>query len=237
MKKLGVLSLIVLASSLISSCSMTEKSGRYEGARESKIEQLRLSSRVQDSKIVLQKLITGADASIPEKLTQNSTCVAVLPGVLKAAFIAGGRYGKGIATCRDQNAAWSQPFFISLTAGSVGWQIGAQSTDLVLFFVGANAQETLMKNNITLGGDISIAAGPVGRSAQGNTDFSKTGIYAYAASQGLFAGLSLEGAVLQADQSANREYYGESISPRAIMLGDSKLEQSKEAKEFLALLP
>lgn len=222
---------------IISGCAASDRSPGYEGARETRIEQLRLSTRVQDARTVLQHLTTGADASIPDKLTKNASCVAVLPGVLKAAFIAGGRYGKGIATCRDTNASWSAPFFVNLTAGSVGWQIGAQSTDLVLFFVGKDAEQALMKSNITLGGDISIAAGPVGRSAQGNTDFSKTGIYAYAASQGLFAGISLEGSVLQADQSANREYYGESITPRAIITGDKRVTQTQEAKDFIALLP
>lgn len=233
----SVIGVFVVFAAVLSGCAASDKSGSYEGARETRIEQLRLSTRVQDARVVLQHLITGADASIPHNLTQNATCVAVLPGVLKAAFIAGGRYGKGIATCRNSTAAWSSPFFVNLTAGSVGWQIGAQSTDLVLFFVGKEAEQALMKSNITLGGDISIAAGPVGRSAQGNTDFSKTGIYAYAASQGLFAGVSLEGSVLQADQSANREYYGESITPRSIITGDKRVTPTQDAKDFLALLP
>lgn len=202
-----------------------------------KIARLRVDSRVELATTAYRELITAPDSAIPEKLLNQARCVAVFPEMMKAALIAGGRYGKGVATCRDQGGAWSPLTFLTLSGGSIGWQIGAESTDLVLLFVGPEAEKALTKSNITLGADLKVAAGPVGRSAEGKTDFTSTGIFAYARSAGLFAGISMEGSILQPDYEANEDYYGNMLSPQVLLYGQNTNYYPEQSKTLLALLP
>lgn len=206
-------------------------------AGEQRYENLRVVSRVNEAAEVYRALITAPDAQIPENLLRNSECVAVLPRVLRAAFIAGGRYGLGIVSCNSEGQVWSPPSFVTLSGGSVGFQIGAESADLVLFFTGSGAKNSLLSSSITLGADITVAAGPVGRTAQGKTDFSQTAIYTYAATEGIFAGISLEGAVLQPDYDANAAYYGQALNLESLFSGGVVTNVPSEAREFVALLP
>lgn len=165
---------------------------------------------------VLHQNTKMSDNGIPISLMNRATCVATIPDVIKAGLVFGGRYGEGLVSCRTARG-WSAPSFISLAGGSWGLQIGVQSTDLVLVFTRANAIERFSKNNFTLGADVSIAAGPVGRSAQAGTDYELSSeIYSYSKSKGLFAGLALEGSSLRVSRKNNLKVYGE-ISTLAIL--------------------
>jgi lipid-binding SYLF domain-containing protein len=147
---------------------------------------------------------------IPPALLKDAQGVAIIPGVLKAGLIIGARHGRGVLLVRDQGDVWGKPMFISLTGGSVGWQVGVQSTDLILVFRTKSSVERICKGKgkITLGADVGIAAGPVGRQAEAGTDAQLMAeIYSYSRSRGLFVGLSLEGAALLADPAATEAYY------------------------------
>ena len=166
---------------------------------------------------VLTEIMAIPEKGIPPSLLRNAYGIAVIPGVIKVGFVLGGRYGRGILVVRT-GKGWSNPSFITLTGGSVGWQIGAQSTDVILVFKSSRSIDSITKGKFTLGVDASIAAGPVGRHAEAATDVQlKAEIYSYSRSRGLFAGIALEGAALQIDDDANAAFYGrEGISPKDI---------------------
>jgi lipid-binding SYLF domain-containing protein len=148
--------------------------------------------------------------SIPPALFKEAQGVAIIPGVFKAGFVIGGRHGRGVFLLREQVDCWSRPMFITLTGGSIGWQAGVQSTDLVLLFRTRTSVDRILKgkSKVTLGGDLAVAAGPVGRQAEAATDVQlKAEIYSYSRTRGLFAGLSLEGAALMVDSAATDAYY------------------------------
>jgi lipid-binding SYLF domain-containing protein len=145
---------------------------------------------------------------IPPVLMQDAKAVIIVPNVVKAGLVVGGRHGHGVALVREPDGGWSYPLFVSLSGGSVGWQVGVQSTDVVLIFKNKSALDRLLKGKgkLTLGADIAVAAGPVGRQAEAGTDGQfKAEIYSYSRSRGLFAGVSLEGAVLLNDSKGNEE--------------------------------
>jgi len=180
----------------------------------------------------------GVKEGIPSDLLEKAECVAVVPGVKKAALGVGGRFGYGAISCRtDQGRGpWSPPLMVSLKGGSLGFQIGGQETDLVLLFMNQKAIDYLLRNKFTLGADASIAAGPVGRSAAAATDAQmRAEILSYSRSRGLFAGLSLEGAVLKQDEGANERVYGEKIRARDLLLGKGR-EVPKAGKGFVEAL-
>lgn len=165
-------------------------------------------SKIDDSIDVLKAIVSVPEKSIPPALLHNAAGIAIIPGVIKAGFIVGGRYGSGILMVRDKEGRWSNPAFMTLTGGSIGWQIGIQSIDIILVFKHRRSIEGITKGKFTLGADASIAAGPVGRQAEAATDVQlKSEIYSYSRSRGLFAGLALEGAVLQIDDGANEKFY------------------------------
>jgi lipid-binding SYLF domain-containing protein len=137
--------------------------------------------------------------------------VAILPDVVKAGFVVGGRYGRGVILLRQPDGSWSNPVFITLAGGGIGWQVGVQSTDLVLVFKTSNSLDRILKGKgkLTLGADVAVAAGPVGRQAEAATDaMLRAEIYSYSRSRGLFAGVSVEGAGLLVDCEANEAFYG-----------------------------
>lgn len=196
-----------------------------------------LLDRLSDAVSVYKKLISAPDAQLPENLLKKAKCVVIVPTLVKAAFIVGGRHGKGVASCRNQDGKWSPPSFMQISGGSVGWQIGAQSSELVLFMMGETARKGLLKNNFTLGADASVAAGPLGRTAGGASDLDLTGIYAYARSQGLFAGIALEGAGLTPDETANKRYYGQNASHYDILVNGKADNITAEARKLIDILP
>jgi len=177
----------------------------------------KLGERAEDAAAVLNEIMGAPEATIPASLLENSRCVAVIPGVVKVGFIFGGRHGRGLLSCRVENG-WSRPSFIAITGGSFGLQIGAQATDFVLVFTNERAAKALTDHKITLGGDASVSAGPVGRTAEAATDVTfRTEIYSYSRSKGLFAGLSLEGSSLGVDAEANHAVYEGSIEADALL--------------------
>lgn len=154
---------------------------------------------------------------IPPALLKDAQGVAIIPDMVKAGFVIGGRYGHGVFLVREAGDCWSKPTFISLTGGSIGWQIGVQSTDLVLIFRTRRSVERILKGKgkVTLGGDVAVAAGPVGRQAEAATDVQlKAEIYSYSRNRGLFAGLSLEGAAILIESRATEDYYRSQMHPR-----------------------
>lgn len=168
------------------------------------------TATVDSATDVLTALSDIPARGIPPALLQDAQAVAIIPNVLKAGFIIGGRHGTGVLLVRQPDGAWSNPVFVSLTGGSIGWQVGVQSTDIVLVFKTRAGLERIMRGRgkLTLGADIAVAAGPVGRQAEAATDGQlRAEIYSYSRSRGLFAGLSLEGAGLNVDNEANDDFY------------------------------
>lgn len=163
---------------------------------------------VQDSAKVLKEVMQIPEKGIPPYLLKDARAIAIFPGVIKGAFMVGGRHGTGVLLVREESGRWSDPIFLSITSGSIGWQVGGTSTDLILVFKELKDVDKLMKGKFTLGADAAVAAGPVGRSAEAATDVMlKSGILSYSRSRGLFAGASLEGAALLVDDDANAAYY------------------------------
>ncbi|HET7226714.1 MAG TPA: lipid-binding SYLF domain-containing protein [Candidatus Eisenbacteria bacterium] len=198
----------------------------------------KLDERVRRATEVYRELLKEPDRSVPQALLDKARCVAVIPHVIKGAIGYGARYGRGVISCRDSSGVWSPPCFITLTGGSVGFQIGGESSDIVLFFMTDHGARSLIESKFTLGGKASVAAGPVGRSAEASTDVKLDAeIYSYAKSKGLFAGVSLEGARLAPDDKANAEYYGAPTSARALLFGHRAPKAPPEAREFLDALP
>jgi len=169
------------------------------------------ADRVQKAAEVLQELTAGADKRVPNELLSSAEAVAVIPHMIKGAFGIGGRYGKGVVSQRLDNGRWSAPAFMQIGGGSFGAQIGVSSTDLVLVFTDAKALDQLGSGkDLKLGVDAGVVAGPIGRSAEAGVNAKlDTAIYAYSRSKGLFAGVALDGAVLDIDNSENKEVYGD----------------------------
>jgi len=164
-------------------------------------------------------IMRSPDKSIPKKVLDDCECVAVFPSTIKGGFIVGARKGDGVVSCRNSDG-WSAPAFLDLEGGSIGPQIGAQSTDYVLLFMNRSGIEHLIKNKLTLGGEASVAAGPVGREAGAETDWKiKAQILSYSRSRGLFVGLELKGVKISLDDSDMRDIYGEGVSAEQVLMG------------------
>ena len=171
---------------------------------------------------VFGEIMGTPDKGIPQDLLEKAECVAVFPSVLKAGFVVGGQGGRGVASCRTVNG-WSAPAYFTLGGASVGFQIGAESTDLVMLFMNKDGLNSLLSDEFTLGGDASVAAGPVGRQAGAETDLKLNAqILSYSRSKGLFAGLELKGLVIKADKDDMRDVYGAGITAREV-LKDNKV--------------
>ncbi len=168
----------------------------------------KVHKRLNEAAAVLEETLSGMDRAVPAYLLDRAHCVGIFPSVWKAAFLFGGRYGKGVITCRDQKNQWSAPANFRIEAGNIGFQIGGSSTDLVLLFMKENSMERLLRTGFTLGLDAAAAAGPLGRVAAGRTDaLLGTEILTYARSRGLFAGVSFDGATLRPAHRDNRKLY------------------------------
>jgi len=166
-------------------------------------------AKINDAIDVLEEIMAIPEKGIPPALFNDADGIAIIPGVIKAGLVLGGRHGSGIVIVRDREGRWSNPSFIAITGGSIGWQIGVQSADIILIFRSKRSIDNIMKGKFTLGADTSIAAGPVGRHLEAGTDVElKAEILSYSRSRGLFVGLSLEGAALQTDDDANADFYG-----------------------------
>ena len=169
---------------------------------------------------VLNEIMQAPDKAIPSDLLRDARAVAVIPDMLKIGFIFGGRRGEGLISVKKPDGTWSNPSFITMTGGSVGFQAGVSSTDVVLVFRTQHGVDSIVRGKFTLGVDASAAAGPVGRSATADTDGQlKAEIYSYSRSRGLFAGVAFNGSVLRIDYDANAAVYGAGITPRRIFEG------------------
>ncbi len=166
------------------------------------------TAKVYQSMQVLNEIMSIPEGGIPDSLLRSAYGIAIFPGLLKAGFILGARYGGGVMMVRSDQQGWSNPVFFTLIGGSIGWQIGAQSTDIILVFRTIRSLDAITSGKFTLGADASVAAGPVGRHASAETDVTFSAeILSYSRSRGLFAGLSVEGAALQVDYDANETFY------------------------------
>lgn len=173
--------------------------------------------RAQDATQVLSEVMQAPDRRIPGRLLGEAEAIAVIPNVIKAGLIFGGRHGRGLISVRSPDGTWSNPSFITLNGGSVGFQAGVQSTDVVLLFRSRRGVDSIVNGKFTLGADAAAAAGPVGRNAQAATDAElKAEIFSYSRSRGLFAGVSLDGSVLSIDHKSNQVIYGRKVTPRRI---------------------
>jgi len=179
------------------------------------------TAKLREVTAVFEEMLGMNEEAIPNRILEEAHAVAVLPGVVKAGFLLAGRRGRGVLLVR-RDSAWSAPAFLTLTGGSFGLQAGASSTDVVLVFRNRGSVTSLIDGKLTLGGTVSVAAGPVGRSAEAATDARlKAEIYSYSRSRGAFAGLSIEGAQLSFSQTNNRAVYGRGVSVHDILYGST----------------
>jgi lipid-binding SYLF domain-containing protein len=177
------------------------------------------AARTENAARVFKEIMDTPDKGIPHDLLASAKCIAIIPGDKKFAFIFGGSYGRGVATCRTPNG-WSAPLFVAIDGGSIGYQIGSSSTDLVMLFMNDHALQSLLGDKFRLGADASVAAGPVGRNAAAATDLKLNAeILSYSRSKGIFAGVSLDGAVVQTDKSGDQASYGANVDKHRILDG------------------
>jgi lipid-binding SYLF domain-containing protein len=188
--------------------------------------------RLYDSATIVGEL-RNADNGIPEDLWSKAECVLVIPSMKKAAFIVGGEYGSGVMSCHRGNG-WSAPVFMQLMKGSWGLQIGAESVDVVILAMNRRGVDKLLENKVSLGADISVAAGPVGRTASAATDGKLSAeLLSYSRAQGLFAGVNLSGGALLPDKEANERAYGPTLTARNIVDGKGNIKMAAEAGRFV----
>jgi lipid-binding SYLF domain-containing protein len=177
----------------------------------------------------------STESNIPRDLIGKSQCVAIVPRLVKGAFLIGGKYGRGFASCRRATGGWSSPAAVAIEGGSFGPQLGGSATDLIMLVMNQKGMDRLLGDKFTLGGEAAVVAGPVGGSASANTDVLMTAeMISYSRAKGLFVGLSLEGATLRPDGSENKKLYGHEMANREILSG--KVVPPRGARGFVALL-
>jgi lipid-binding SYLF domain-containing protein len=221
MKRLVLLTLIVCLGSLAWAADDEAKASKA-------------SDRVQAAADVLNQIQSAPDSGIPQEILSKAECVAVVPSMLKGGFIVGGKYGRGLASCRNPKG-WSAPAFFTIAGGSFGFQIGGQAVDLVMLIMNNDGMQRLLSSKVSLGADASVAAGPVGRHAEGNTDWKmRAQVLTYSRARGVFAGVSLNGAVMNQDKDSTREFYGHMVTFKALLTGE--VEPPPDANSFLTTL-
>ena len=186
--------------------------------------EIKVDDRLDASAETLADMMKADDKGIPQDLLDKAKCVVVVPGMKKAGFIIGAKYGRGFAACRrNGGTSWSAPAAMRVEGGSVGFQIGASETDVILLVMNDGGMKHLLSDKFTIGGDATAAAGPIGRAASAQTDaMLNAEMLSYSRSRGLFAGISLEGATLRPDEETNRELYTRKATNREILTGDFK---------------
>ena len=180
--------------------------------------------RLKESASVVSEIMGTPDNGIPQDLVDKAQCAVIIPNLKKGAFVVGGEYGKGFAICRNSSGSgWGAPAAVKMEGGSVGFQIGGSSTDVVMLVMNRNGMDKLTADKFTLGADAAVAAGPVGRTANASTDVKMSAeILAWSRSKGLFAGISLKGATLRPDNDENQHLYGRAVTNREILNGEVK---------------
>jgi lipid-binding SYLF domain-containing protein len=196
---------------LVLICSLT--SFAFAGDRADDI------ARLESAATVLEEIMSAPDASVPDEVMGSAKCIAVVPSLVKGGFVLGASYGKGVASCRTDKG-WSAPAFFRTTGGSVGFQIGGQAVDLVMLVMNDNGMKNLLSSKFKLGADASVAAGPVGRLAEGSTDWKmRAQVLTYSRARGVFAGVTLNGASIKQDKDDTREFYGRMVPFRTLLTG------------------
>ena len=194
MKKLLLLSVVV---GLVASCLAASNDEDNQAA-----------DRVKAASTVLEEIQAARDTGIPDEVMGSAECVAVVPSMLKAGFMFGAQYGRGVASCRTSKG-WSDPAFFKIEGGSFGFQIGGQAVDLIMLVMNNRGMENLLSSKFKLGADATVAAGPVGRHAAADTDWKmRAQVLSYSRARGAFAGLELNGAIVKIDRESTREFYG-----------------------------
>ena len=192
---------------------------------------------LRTSQFVLEEIQKSPDQQIPMNLISKAKAIIVFPTMLKAGFFVGARYGKGIASVRsEETGEWGPPAFLFTTGGSFGFQFGAQAIDLILLVMSQRGLEGLLNEQFTLGGDIAISTGPVGRHAEASADvFMQGEIYSYSRSKGLFGGVSLKGTIITSDSDANLTYYGHPYTSKEILLTKQVRKVPESGKQFIKI--
>lgn len=230
MKKNLLLS-IVVALSLVTFAVLPGVAGSNE---KEKTEDKKLKDGTEQSEkaaTVFNEIMNAPDSAVPSDILEKAECVAVFPSVIKAGFIVGGRGGRGVVSCRT-NQGWSAPAFLNLGGGSIGLQIGAQATDFVMLFMNKEGVNSLLSSKFTLGGDASVAAGPIGRQAGADTDAAmKAQILSYSRSRGVFAGLELKGVAITVDKDDMENVYGKDANAKEV-LQENKRTAPESIREF-----
>jgi len=191
-------------------------------------------AKVNEAARVFKEIMDNSAQAIPSQLLEESEGIVIIPDLIKVGFGIGGKAGRGVLVIRNNNGQWSSPVFISLIGGSIGWQVGAQSSDIILVFKTRQSVERVVAGKFTLGADVGVAAGPVGGNLKADLEF-KSEIYSYSRSRGLFAGLALDGSILEIDHVANEGLYKEKVSVADIFLGNTK-SSSAEVRKFKRVL-
>jgi lipid-binding SYLF domain-containing protein len=193
------------------------------------------TDRLTEAARVLDEVLAAPDKGVPESIVDKAQAIVVIPSTVKGALLIGAQRGKGVMSVKSA-AGWSAPAFVTLTGGSVGFQIGGQATDIVLVVMNERGIENLAQNTFKIGGDASVAAGPVGREATASTDYKlQAQILSYSRSRGLFAGVSLAGSTIRADRDANEKIYGVGYSTKNIVV-EKKAEPTAAAEPWLKVL-
>jgi len=226
-RRFGVLVVMTLFAALALAQSESQKKEEKGGSTE--------RERVKESGEVLKQILDAPDKGIPKSVLDGSKCVIVLPSVKKMAIGIGGSYGRGVMTCRtgsDYKGPWSAPIMMASSGGSVGFQIGGQATDFVIIVMNDGGAKSLLNSKVKLGADASVAAGPVGRTAEASTNARmQAQMLSYSRSQGVFGGVSLSGSTLRPDGDANENLYSQKVKPEEIIAG--KVPMPAEAQQLI----
>ncbi len=213
-----VISVFLVSALALSAANLSAASGRQDS-----IERLHMASDT------LTAMINTPDKSIPEEVISNAKCIVIVPHLVKGGFVIGAEHGRGVATCRTSEG-WSAPAFVSIGGGSWGLQIGVEGVDLVMLVMNDNGLQHMLSSKFKVGADASASAGPIGRHASAGTDWKMNSeILTYSRSKGVFAGISLDGAVVEQDKDSTRAIYGRETSFRAILAGQVHAPQSTHA--------
>jgi len=193
-------------------------------------------ARAQNAATVLDSIMAAPDQEIPADLLAKAYGIAVVPNVVKGAFLAGGHFGKGLVSARDENGKWGTPLYVDIGGGSFGLQIGVEATDLILVFTEPDGLRELLKDNLKLGVEAGAVAGPVGRRVEAGTNLTfDSPIYSYSRNKGVFAGVALDGSVLSVDDSSNQEVYGKDVTGSDILI-KKKVPVNDVTRPFLEAL-
>jgi lipid-binding SYLF domain-containing protein len=195
-------------------------------------EKAKVAARLDDSAAVITQIMATPDKAIPSSILSGASCVVVVPSYKKAAFVVGGQYGQGVATCRTKDGKWSAPVCVQMAGGSFGFQIGGQATDLVMIAMNDQGLQDMLKNKFKLGADAAASAGPVGRNAAAGTDWKLNAQFlTYSRSKGLFAGIDLDGTVVSQNQTDTRTLYGADVPFETVLKGGQPTPP--EARNFV----